>query len=323
MEPTRSARPLPWQSLAALGLLVLLATACASANETAMVAAVEAATESTDVTSAAPPSTAPTTSVTTTEAPGEGPEALAAAEAIGDRFMQARDDHDGATLVSLLAPDATFGGFELAQTLDEYPMQIEWERVMGWQFLDSNCSASSPDRVSCSYSVLEAFNDEAGNPPYPGSVILLELNGDQMIQRVSNNFNPDEDFYKEAEFNFLLWLRENHPGDSERMYDDRPFLVKPPVLTPEVIQLFEERASEYLAPEPRPVAGQAAVLGDALGSVNEAVGLPAPTIEGFDYLSAEPVNWGGDGPAAVLFAPLADWCPHCSIHLEQLTSTLR
>jgi thiol-disulfide isomerase/thioredoxin len=56
--------------------------------------------------------------------------------------------------------------------------------------------------------------------------------------------------------------------------------------------------------------------------MNEAVGLPAPTIKGFDYLSADPVSWGTDGPAAVLFAPLGDWCPHCSIHLDQLTGYL-
>jgi peroxiredoxin len=71
-----------------------------------------------------------------------------------------------------------------------------------------------------------------------------------------------------------------------------------------------------------PVAGEAQALGDDLETMNEAVGLPAPTIEGYDYLSANLVNWGADGPAAVLFAPLGDWCPHCSEHLDQLTDYL-
>lgn len=71
-----------------------------------------------------------------------------------------------------------------------------------------------------------------------------------------------------------------------------------------------------------PVAGEAEAFGDPLAAINGAVGQQAPTIEGYDYLTTDPVSWGSDGPAAVLFAPLADWCPHCSIHLGQVTDYL-
>ena len=73
--------------------------------------------------------------------------------------------------------------------------------------------------------------------------------------------------------------------------------------------------------EPPPTPGKAVVSGTPIVGLGSAVGSEAPTIAGHDYLTGEEVAWGGNGrPAAVLFAPLVDFCPHCSNHLEDIAA---
>ena len=80
--------------------------------------------------------------------------------------------------------------------------------------------------------------------------------------------------------------------------------------------------AETTTTEP-PVPGFGLVSGDSIEDLSAAVGADSPVIEGVDYLTAEQFNWSSGTPRAVLFAPLADWCPHCSVHLEQLGNHLK
>jgi hypothetical protein len=223
-----------------LGTLTLLTLACSSDDVGAVS---DSTTESTraKVTTVAPAST----SLVATTDTNEDTEGKVAAEATGEEFMKARSAHDGATLIGLMATDASFGGSELARTIDEYLLQAQWESVVGWQFLDASCSAGSPDRVVCIYSIQDSFNEKAGKGPFPGNSFLLEI-ADGQIQQASHNFNA-EDFFTESEGNFFSWVRENHPDDMQLMLDDRPFPIAPVLLSPESLLLWEAHTTENQA----------------------------------------------------------------------------
>ena len=64
--------------------------------------------------------------------------------------------------------------------------------------------------------------------------------------------------------------------------------------------------------------------GDVLPGGNDSLGMSAPTASGFDLLTTDEVvvpDVGGR-PTAILFAPLADWCPHCPQHVEDVAEYL-
>jgi hypothetical protein len=173
-----------------------------------------------------------------------------AAEALGDQFMSARADYDWETLVDLLDPDATFGDSELAQSVVEYRLQSEWERIVDWQFLDPSCTAGTTQRVVCSYSVQDAFNEAAGQGPFPGNSFLFVIE-DGKIASVSHILTVDEEFFRANEVQFYSWVRANHPDDLNRMLDGDRLMggairtfVK---LTDESMRLWDDHVSEYLA----------------------------------------------------------------------------
>lgn len=247
----------------ALGVLTIFATSCNGADEP------DAAGQSaTDVTASAVTSTVadtqpdptvpPSSTIAVTTVPSSMPAttspdsvdvdsagAIVAAETVGQRFMQARADHDGQALVAMMAPDASFGGVELAQSVDEYLLQAEYERIVDWQFLDPSCSASAPNRVVCSYALQDAFNERAGKGPFPGSSFLLEIDGEQIVS-ASHNVDGTIDFFTETELTFFLWMRENYPNDLDLMLEERFLDVTPVLLTAESIRLWEEHVTEYL-----------------------------------------------------------------------------
>ena len=194
------------------------------------------------------PSTIPSTVVSTL--PTEAPGATAAAEALGDRFMSARTAYDWEALVDLLDADATFGDSELAQSVDDYRIQSEWERIVGWQFLNPSCTAGTPERVVCSYEVQDVFNEAAGQQPFPGNSFLLRIE-DGKIASVSHILTRDEEFFTANEVQFYSWIRGNYPDDLPRMLDgDR--LMGGPIrtfvrLTDESMRLWERHTAEYIA----------------------------------------------------------------------------
>jgi len=194
---------------------------------------------------------APTSSssVPTTTDSNDETAAIAAAEELGMRFMQARGRYDGLTLASLIAPDASFNITELAQTVEEIPLQADWERAVGWQFLEPSCTASSPEKVLCRYTIQAPLNAELGKGPYIGNSFLLEVSSGQ-IQVVSHAIDAF-DFYTDTEIQFYTWVNENHPGDLEIMLEGDRLLGGDfpsfPRLNPESIRLWEARTTEYLS----------------------------------------------------------------------------
>lgn len=201
-----------------------------------------------ETSSSLPSSSVPTTVTATTEPPPD-PAVLEAAEAIGIQFMQARAAYDGDALVSLMASDAIFSETEFAQAVEELPLQAEWERALGWQYTDLSCSATSPSFVLCTYTIQAPLNERMGKGPYSGNSFSLVIE-DGEIAQVTRNLNTFE-FYTDTEVQFFAWLSENYPDDFDIMNagdrllgGDYPSF---PHLTPESIQLWEERTAEYLA----------------------------------------------------------------------------
>ncbi|MGB8861350.1 MAG: TlpA family protein disulfide reductase [Ilumatobacteraceae bacterium] len=66
-----------------------------------------------------------------------------------------------------------------------------------------------------------------------------------------------------------------------------------------------------------PASDAPRINGDALplwtGGDDPAVGMPAPTVDGFDYAGNRATIQGGSGATLVVFA--AHWCPHCNVEL--------
>ena len=94
-----------------------------------------------------------------------------------------------------------------------------------------------------------------------------------------------------------------------------------------VIQVSESEANQptvetVLAPT-EPVS-ELAVAGDALppfdgaATTDPAVGMPAPTVIGFDYAGNEILINPADGPHLVMFQ--AHWCPHCAANLPNVVT---
>ena len=170
-------------------------------------------------------------------------------EEIGAMFMQARSDYDSATLVSLMAPDASFSVTELAQSVEEIPLQTEWERAVGWRYTDWSCSVTSPGVVRCSYRIQAPINERLALGPYEGNSYRFEIS-DGRIQYVDHNLNVF-DFYTDTEVGFYAWITQNHPDDFAVMNEGDRLLGGDypsfPNLTPQSIQLWESHAAEYLA----------------------------------------------------------------------------
>ena len=168
-----------------------------------------------------------------------------AAEKIGLEFLDARNEHDGARLLSLLAEDVLIAGADFAQTKDEYLLQADWERAVGWQFIDPTCGASVPDRVVCNYSIRDSVTEALGLGPYSGNSFLIEISEGQIVG-VTHNFNANQLLADGVVFG--AWVDENYPGDLQRMMDpNNSGGNAPALLTPESIALWESHTAEYIA----------------------------------------------------------------------------
>ncbi|MDH4277061.1 MAG: hypothetical protein OEZ14_15795 [Acidimicrobiia bacterium] len=157
------------------------------------------------------PGPATSTVTTTTDAPNDTPIDAAAEAEITMQFMEARADYDGETVLSLLAPDASFNPAEIAQSVDEVLLQAEWEQAVGGQYLEPSCGVSAPGRVGCTYTIQGPINERLGLGPYEGNVFLLEIS-DGRITRVDHQIVAF-DFYTDVEVGFNSWVRQNHPDD--------------------------------------------------------------------------------------------------------------
>lgn len=239
----------------AAGALVLTVAACDDATEPATASQPTSSSSSqaqttvdAEPTEPTVPSTTGTTAAATTAVattPADDEAGIDAAELAGLQFMEARANHDAELLVAIMAPDASFGGSELAQRVDDYALLTRYEQIVDWQFLDVSCNAGSADRVVCSYTLQDAFNEHAGQGPYPGSSFLLELDGNQII-RANHNVDAPDEFFAATEVGFFAWVRDNHPDDLDVMVDDRFLGIAPVSLTVESIDLWDEHVNSFL-----------------------------------------------------------------------------
>jgi len=163
------------------------------------------------------------------------------------RFMEARDNWDGATLEALFAPDATIAGLEFVDSPDQYPALAEFERATGTRYLDPRCTAGTPDRVVCRYSLENDVTRALGVGPYPNNSFLFSI-VDGEIVLLNHNLRTD-DYIPEAVAPFRSWVLANHPDDIEIMYRPNPVLGQDDLarITPESISLWETRIAEFVS----------------------------------------------------------------------------
>lgn len=190
-----------------------------------------------------PPVTQPTpTIVTPTTSPAQSDQA---ALSVAQDFMAARSEWDGETVQSLLAVDATIVGTEFARSSADYPALSDYERAVGWRYLNPDCAISSPGRIRCTYTLDSDTTRALGVGPYNGNSFLLEIE-DGLIQQVTHNFNTAQFLIDTEVFN--SWLAASYPSDIELMF-------VPSVnggdqfarITPDSIVLWENHTAEFVA----------------------------------------------------------------------------
>ena len=165
------------------------------------------------------------------------------------QFMEARAAYDGASLTAMMSPDAMFGLTEIAQSVDDVARQSEWERAVGWQFLDPSCETTSATVVICHYTIQGELNERIGAGPYRGNSFVLTIS-DGRIERVDHALAAF-DFYTDTEVQFYSWVEANHPGDLAVMLEGDRLLGGDypsfPHLTDTSIRLWAEHTAGYIA----------------------------------------------------------------------------
>jgi len=191
----------------------------------------------------APPATQPApTIVTPTTTPAQSDQA---ALAVAQEFMAARSEWDGNTVESLLAVDATIAGTEFVESSADYPALSDYERAVGWRYLNPDCAVSSPGRIRCTYTLETDVTRALGVGPYHGNSFVLDIE-DGLIQTVTHNFSPDQFLADTAPFN--SWLAATYPSDVELMFvpsaSGGDEFAR---ITPDSIALWENHTAEFVA----------------------------------------------------------------------------
>jgi hypothetical protein len=177
--------------------------------------------------------------------------AAAVAVAVAEQFMEARNAYDGDAVRALVADDAAISKiYEWIASPDDYGLLTNYERAHGMRFLDSSCAAGSPGRVRCSYTLESDVTVALGVGPYDAS-FLLEI-ADGVIQRVDHSRTADTGqvgtYFTDVKRGFGRWVSENHPDDTDLMYDPAAGNnVFPPFITAESVALWEQYIPEYIA----------------------------------------------------------------------------
>jgi hypothetical protein len=170
------------------------------------------------------------------------------------QFLRARYGWDGEALRSLVADDAVIDGEFSVADADDYVANAEFERIMGWRFLqvrpDQYCAVSvlgPPAIVTCTYDWFNALTVALDVARLTGS-FELEI-ADGQIQRVTHEFDTSQ-YSAEVLEPFKTWLDETHPGDNAVMFDSASDGSTDPSLTPEALTLWEQRVPEFIESRP-------------------------------------------------------------------------
>ncbi|RZV43584.1 MAG: hypothetical protein EX269_13020 [Acidimicrobiales bacterium] len=189
-----------------------------------------------------------TTSVPATSEPSSA-SAGATAVALAEEFISARAAYDGDAARALVADDATIvQAFEWATSPDDYPLLSDLERAHGMRFLDPTCTAGSPGRVRCTYTLESDLTVALGVGPYDASFPLEVEDG--LITHITHNRTTDGGqvgnyFHDVYRLGIVPWLVANHPEDLSLMRGQVG--VGPPLITAESVALWEQHIPEFLA----------------------------------------------------------------------------
>ena len=175
-------------------------------------------------------------------------------EAIALDFFDARAAWDGERARALVADDAEFFGGFVAEP-DDLLLIAEFERALGWRYLDPECTASSPERVACTYSWELELAQALGVQLPAGNSFLLEMSDGQIgrvthtIRRTTTSIDgqPSTGFEPDVWDPLRLWVLQNHPDDHDLMYEPTPTpLNYSPVITAQSIPLWEDHTAEFV-----------------------------------------------------------------------------
>jgi hypothetical protein len=173
---------------------------------------------------------------------------------IATAFLDAQNQHDGATMSSLTAVNATLAGL-LVEDPADFELLAQFERGVGWQVVVDRCTDFDPVpdgsvRVFCMFEVESNWNRALGHGPIPNNSIRFVINHGK-IQDLSHELGSE---IVDVQRPFQTWLSQAHPEDAIRMFrqedlQNPAFPAARPLLTHETVSLFAQYTDEYLAAE--------------------------------------------------------------------------
>ncbi len=141
--------------------------------------------------------------------------------AIAEAYIEARNAYNSAAMLELLADDVEFSE-SISRDVAELALLLEGERMSGFQYSPFACQAMPRDGwVECGYEMDSRFQQIIGYPTIHGTYVFVVEDG--QITFVQNPV-PSE-FNANVFGQWADWLRTEHPGVTERLYQDgRPVL---------------------------------------------------------------------------------------------------
>jgi hypothetical protein len=188
----------------------------------------------------------PTQPATTAPSPGQQAVDLA------QRFVESRDAWNAEAVRSLLADGAVVDGAPWTADNDR---KIELEHMIGWRFLQPQCTATvigPPAEVTCTYKLENSWSRALGVGPFAGFSFEFVI-ADGQIQQVTGKEDANQ-FSPQVWEVFLAWVEDTHPDDVDVMYEFTPGGCACPRLTPESLALWARHTFEFVSTRSQPRA---------------------------------------------------------------------
>jgi hypothetical protein len=159
-------------------------------------------------------------------------------------FLNARARGDGEAILAMLAPDATIDDL-WAHAPTDYPAMSAAVDAIGWAWDTPSCNLIHAEqtavRVICRFQPVSIWTESSATLPTSMHLAIELLDG--RITTVQLSLTAEE--LDDALAPWYDWLRTEHPGDLETIFDDTTAGLVPRE-TPEALALLESRSQEWV-----------------------------------------------------------------------------
>ena len=185
---------------------------------------------------------------TNSTADDSGPDSSAVrieSEAIGagERFVEAFVNLDADTAVGLIVDQPTAVSVESAADRESVGRLIAAYEAIDTEFEAQGCEFAEPNLVTCGVLWRNAWFGAGDFPPVEGT-FNLAMDGEKIT---SVQYDFDSQLLVEPYNQFLTWMLDNHPEETDGLWLDQNDITQGPSLSDEAIQTFEIRTAEYIA----------------------------------------------------------------------------